>query len=304
MPEPIALFREWYDAALASAPLRHPGWLAAAFLMVAAASGATAQPTPVAVPACANSAGPDRDADGLDDGCERQLARTFAPLLVSSSTACNWDPANARIGGGYFHAVQRVGAVTRIAYMPAYFQDCGWRGRKCWLPFVDCAPHAGDSELVVVELAPAADGADWHVTGVFLSAHCFGRSGGACRWYRGGDLRKLTWSDSAPVVWVAEGRNAGYPSRAACDRGHHFIDTCDRHDVLYRFPVHHARNIGSRRTPASPDGCVRGAVLNDAAATADALECFWRSDAPFRGWQNAGAGVTPYDRYLREIAGF
>jgi hypothetical protein len=36
---------------------------------------------------------------------------------------------------------------------------------------------------------------------------------------------------------------------------------------------------------------------------AEAVECFW-VDTPFRGWQGEGAGVTPYVRYLTEIAEF
>lgn len=149
---------------------------------------------------------------------------------------------------------------------------------------------------------------------VFLSAHCFGRAGGACRWYRGDELERFDWAGRAagspPIVWVSEGRHAGYPSRAACDRGHYLVDTCDRNTVTARFPVGSGRDIGSEAVPVqgdgAPPGCVRGAeVGSPPAVVPDAVECFW-TERPFRGWQNEGGdgGATAYLRYLKEVAGF
>lgn len=145
---------------------------------------------------------------------------------------------------------------------------------------------------------------------MFLSAHRFGRSGGDCRWYRDDELDAFEWVDGveagAPVVWVAEGRNANYPSRSACDRGHHSIDTCDHHSARYRFPViSDLQNIGSRIRPVNGTGCVSGSDLLHSGTRVETaeVECFWSEDTPFRGWTGGGRGVTPYARYLREIAG-
>lgn len=259
------------------------------------------------------SAERDMDADGLDDRCELALARSFAPLLVVREGGCSWDEsvAPARLGGGYLFAAQphRPDAV-RIAYLPAYFRDCGWSGPKCLLPWVGCDPHAGDSEILIVDVVAVGE-RQWRTEAVFLSAHCFGRSGGDCRWYGAGELETFDWVDEqvagAPVVWVAEGRNANYPSRSACDRGHHRIDTCDHHQLRYRFPIVSERqNIGSRSNPVEGTGCVGASRLDRRIAPAqpEAVECFWSEDAPFRGWTGVGAGATPYARYLREIAGF
>lgn len=249
----------------------------------------------------------DRDADGLSDGCELELARAFAPVLVVRAAGCNLDESvlPARLGGGYLHAVQRAGASVRVAYLPAYFRDCGWRGAKCWLPRVDCSPHDGDSELIVVEASLDTTTGAWHPRAVFLSAHCFTGSAQGCRWYVGEELERFAWEGAAPVVWVAEGRHANYPDRRACDRGHYGLDTCDRHDARVRFPVASERNIGSASRPRHPAGCIPRRALESAMVDPSAEECVWRPGARFRGWQpDAGEGVTGYRRYLDEVAEF
>lgn len=252
----------------------------------------------------------DVDADGVNDACELALATAFAPVLVVNPSGCNWDAAASppRLGGAYFFAVQRRGEALRIGYLPAYFRDCGWRGAKCLLPLVDCDAHEGDSELIVIDVV--ADGNRWRTARVFLSAHCFARTEGDCRWYEGEALAQFTWHNDAiggaPVVWVAEGRQANYPSRSACDRGHHRIDTCDRNTHAYRFPIRSsAQNAGSRARPLSDDGCITGAELPlpSTRALDAAVECIWVS-RPFAGWQEAQEGTTEYAHYLATIAGF
>ena len=215
-----------------------------AFMLVAFCP-VRAQPVPVTIPECAAADSVDQDRDGLADACELGLARRFAPVLVASSGGCNWSAENARPGGAYFFAVQPVDTVIRIAYLPAYFRDCGWTGSKCWFPWVDCSPHNGDSEFIVVETRRDSVTSSWQVTGVFLSAHCFGRSSGSCRWYRSTELAAFEWSNASPVIWVAEGRNANYPSQRRCNEGHHSIDTCDRNEFRYSFPLDPARNLGT-----------------------------------------------------------
>jgi hypothetical protein len=266
-----------------------------------AASLQLTSPVPQDWSVCRTAGLPDSDADGLSDACELHVAQRYAPVLVVREGGCNWEASAFRVGGGYLHSVQPTDSVIRSAYLPAYYRDCGWSGLKCILPWIDCGPHNGDSELIIVELRPR--GADFEVSGVFLSAHCFGRSTASCRWYRGSELDQFSWQGSAPVVWVAEGRNANYPSREACDAGHHSIDTCDRHSPRYRFPVEPQRNLGSRRVPLSEDGCLTAAELDVPVGLPDAEECFW-TDVPFRGWQGEGKGVTSYNRYLSEVARF
>ena len=250
--------------------------------------------------------GADADRDGLSQECERVLAAQFAPTLMVSSEACNWDSALGSLTGGYlFGAEPRDNDVVRLAYLPAYFQDCGWRGAKCWLRWRGgCDAHAGDSEIILVDVTRVDDG--WKALRVFLSAHCFGGSDGRCRWF---EAEALEWVGHSPVVWVAEGKNANYVSREACDSGHWFYDTCDRNRTTMRFPVAEARNIGSDavRFPGGTRsaGCVSSTELAQPPSSQGSVECIWGLD-PFRGWQatSGSDSSTPYRRYLVEIADF
>lgn len=252
---------------------------------------------------CLQRVDSDQDDDGLSDDCEFALAKRYAPLLTFSRGTCNLTFPIPRPAGGYLFAVQRVDSRIRIAYLPAYVDDCGWEGLKCHIPTVDCRPHAGDSEFIVLELQPGKFDT-LRVSGVFLSAHCFGRSDDHCRWYRVEDLKAFEWHNSTPVIWVAKGRNANYPSKRACDRGHHFLDTCDEAMFRSQFPVDRGRNIGSERRPAFEKGCVTAKEVGLTMVDPNAVECIWDRNARFRGWRSNVAGVTGYFRYLTEIGGF
>lgn len=259
----------------------------------------------------------DEDRDGLDDRCEMALAHAFAPELIVDAGECLWrsEAPAPRLAGGYLFAAERTprGGGVRIAYLPAYYRDCGWTGVACVLRGGSCSAHAGDSELVVIDLVADAATARWRTVGVFLSAHCLGRSDGRCRWYRDEALRAFTWvgdvPGGAPRVWVARGKHAHYPSRRACDQGHWFYDSCDGNRVTYRFPVLSTRqNIGSRERPLPGDGCVAAEALplGPSGADLNSRECLWDAAAPFWGWQadRAGTAPTSYGRHLAMIAGF
>jgi hypothetical protein len=236
--------------------------------------------------------------------------------MVVDSRDCLWrsEPAPPRLGGGYLFAARPVSGGVRIAFLPAYFRDCGWTRTVCAIRGRDCGAHAGDSELIVVDVEPSANPGRWQTTAVFLSAHCFGRADGRCRWYRGDDLRSFAWVDgtpmSAPRVWVSRGKHAHYPSARACDTGHWFYDTCDENRTVMRFPVISAtQNVGSRDRPRpGARGCLSTAELPLGAdgAVAGARECLWDPAQPFGGWQSDGSGsrTTPYALYLMRIAGF
>jgi hypothetical protein len=255
--------------------------------------------------ASASASAGDSDRDGLSDACELAVAQAFAPELDIATGACNviGTVSGPQLGGGYLFAAAPIPDGIRVAYMPAYFRDCGWHGFKCHLPGVDCTPHWGDSEFIAVDLIARND--TYELTGVFLSAHCFGRSGGDCKWYRGEDLAKFRWSGAHPIVWVANGRNANYASRGACDRGHWRLDTCSGGRARYRFPLTAARNVGSRSAPSTPRGCITSHFVDAMNTHTSKLaeECIWDGAANFRGWQTGVAGVTPYSKYLEVYAG-
>ncbi len=260
----------------------------------------------------------DNDRDGLDDQCEHELAAVFAPELRVDPSECGFDRGVSppRPGGEYLYAVQRSSdsGRLRIAYLPAYYVDCGWSGPKCVAAAEMCEGHTGDSEFMIVELGLNAPESRVAVEGIFLSAHCHGRSDGRCRWYRGNALKQFEWLDgarrSAPVVWVARGTHASYPGRADCDSGFWRFDTCDNNSLAVRFPVLTGdQNLGSRPRPFMGAGdCTtpgRGG-WRSALADQSLMECFWTSAKPFHGWQRTHAGTAPssYDRYMRERARF
>lgn len=274
----------------------------------ASASASAAGPgpdMPAAPPTCPVE-GRDADGDGLTDACEFGLLERFAPALVASPQACNWDADAGRLRGGYLVGARPIRGGVRLAYLPAYLEDCGWSGAKCLLrPRGGCGPHAGDSEAIFIDVAGDVGTDAWEPERVFLSAHCFGRSGGRCRWF---DARELQWVGNAAVVWVAEGKNANYASQDLCDSGHWHFDTCDRNDRAFRFPVTSLlQDIGSARHPF-PHG-TDDASCADARSLAfppdiEGTECIWTS-ARFGGWSGSrGEGATGYRRYLEEVGGF
>lgn len=274
------------------------GLSAASVVAWALVSGATAQAT------C--SRGPDADGDGLSDQCELDLAARFAPVLVVSAAACNWEPETERLGGAYLFGVHPTANGLRLVYLPAYFMDCGWSGAKCLLRWRGgCDPHDGDSELIAVDIVPGAFGQGWELDRVFLSAHCFGGSDGDCRWFARNELQRF---GDAVLVWVAEGKNANYRTKSACDSGHWHFDTCDRNDVTVRYPIRSVlQNIGSRQAPfphhRDEPGCVVAAELPFVAGR-PGRECLWTDDR-FHGWSDGlGKGSTGYRRYLESVADF
>jgi hypothetical protein len=277
---------------------------------------ATSSPAPHATaalqPGCA--AGPDADADGLSDGCEHALALAFAPELVVDAGECSWraDARPPRPDGAYLYAVRpTAGRAVRIAYLPAYAEDCGWAGPKCLLTGPMCRGHAGDSELVLVDAAYDAARRRWKATAVFLSAHCHGTLEDRCRWYRGTALDRFAWVGGAvggaPVVWVATGTHANYPTRRSCDRGFWNYDSCDRNRVRLRFPVlSAAQNAGSRHRPfggrTDAEGCIPAPM---SGPDGDRRECIWSVSGAFHGWRPpSGEAPTPYGRHLRDYGGF
>ncbi|MEW5926383.1 MAG: hypothetical protein AB1941_02735 [Gemmatimonadota bacterium] len=268
---------------------------------------------------CVGTSAGDADQDGVADRCEQELVEAFAPLLMVDERECGWDHSvgEGRLGGEYLYAVQRrpSGEGMRIAYMPAYYRDCGWRLPVCRVTWWLCRGHDGDSELIVVDVAFDPRAQRWATERVFLSAHCHGRSDGRCRWFAGRELERFAWAEGrprgAPVVWVAHGKHGGYPSAAACGGGHWGYDGCGGNRTKSRFPVASPRQNAGSRTRPFPHGRGADCIGADEVGWGSAVpkpgtrECFWDERARFRGWRaEDGEGATGYARYLREVAGF
>ncbi len=231
----------------------------------------------------------DADRDGVTDQCESELAYSFRPELVYSRD-CNYDSGNARPAGDYVVAVRRKsGNRVRIAYLPAYFIDCGTSAYKIPAP-----GHSGDSEYIYMEVSYISS--HWVLEGVKLSAHC-GTASDACGWR---SHSSLEWTDrrrGAPVVYVALAKHAHYPTRAICGRGMYGAESCSGRERL-RYPISrnaYGSNIGSRGYKLID--CSRPR-LSSSLATSSSQECYWTS-RNFTGWQSPAYGsATPYSTVL------
>jgi hypothetical protein len=258
----------------------------------------------------------DPDGDFVDNGCENALAMAFAPELIAARD-CNYDRGLKRQGGEYYFAAGRVTtgsgeSLLRIAYLPAYYVDCGTprdqlSGCLDFLGFGFCDGHTGDSELIIVDTRFDLASSHWITARVFLSAHCGEVTGSNCDWQ---SVSAFEWVDDrrlgAPVVWVAEGKHAHYVSSDACDDGANRFDECDFNNARFRFPiVYGQQNIGSRSQPLRD--CVGpfwGSDMTNPAST----ECLWSTSVrlTFDGWQgySHNGGARPYGDQLALYAGF
>jgi hypothetical protein len=182
----------------------------------------------------------DHDGDWVDDQCEYRLAVAFRPVmrLHSGDPCMTWQP--------YWAAKSfSNSSLARIAYMPAYYQDCG-------TPYLGHATHHnGDSELVTVQIRYDYASNHWMVESVWTSAHYqsdpYGTGQDASHWNSWYDVQYLDKSRGRPIIWVSKRKHANYASHSGCigaeanDEWKCSESYLDRH-----FPVHQERNAGSR----------------------------------------------------------
>jgi hypothetical protein len=223
----------------------------------------------------------DADYDWLDQNCELTLATRFAPLMKFHSqieTCPHWQPYWA---AKVFNEIRRV----RIAYMPAYHQDCGQN------------PHHGDAEFVTVQLLHDIGSNHWMVEAMWTSAHYRASIGGISDdrsvW---GPWNTLEYADRArgrPVVWVAPRKHANYRTADECARKEYSnpISDCDsRYWYPRPFPVHADRNAGSRH--ADLLGCVYAQAGGQNAGSGRCERFYYfTAQHPFNGWFPAPDGV-------------
>lgn len=252
-----------------------------------------------------DAAAADPDGDGLSESCEFDIARAFAPVLRVDRADCLWSARDARLRGGYLFAVQPTREGARIAYLPAYEADCGWSGVSCWFRGPRCSGHAGDSEVIALDLTRRD--AMWRVSAIYVSAHC--GNDDRCQWTPEAELQRFAWNagGAAPVVWVSTDKHAHYATRADCERGNWRRDRCASEFSTVRFPVESdQQNIGARgRSHFGAEACIAGNERPIGAQdTATGLrECFWLDTASFRGWQQQRFGTSPrsYGAILRDL---
>ncbi len=244
----------------------------------------------------------DADEDGLDDYCEVELATLFAPDLSFYE--------GDEVGREPRYAAEKLpwGGV-RIVYLIGYYFDVGNVGYQrdlcedfiafplAWLfgnlGFFDleavesCRGHVGDSEFVVLDLRFDTESHHWVVDKVYLSQH------GNVETVSSGSSpypSAFTYPDKLggyPLVYVADGKHAGYSSAVACDNGGTLgFDACRSPRITSRvFIPNNNGNVGSAlhhwvdcigtTNPLHP------ATLTSGPGTRS--ECYW-TGTEFRGW--------------------
>ena len=180
---------------------------------------------------CMTPVGDDQDADGVRDSCEYQLAYAFRPWLrIMSRDRCPERES-------YWSAAREPSAnVVKIFYLLSYHKDCG-----------NFEPHNGDSEFVVLYVAPPTNGdGRWKLRVMTTSAH-YGAvtNSTASVYYYSVEYPEVY--RSAPRVYVALDKHANYYSDAECDAGAWYYDKCDDPSFHGRVEVlpHADGNIGN-----------------------------------------------------------
>lgn len=229
----------------------------------------------------------DLDKDWLDDACEAAIASAFSPEwhLALDEPCPGREPVWAAT---FFPDVQRV----RIAYMPAYYNDCG---TSCSI--TGCSSgHAGDSEFAMVEVMYYQGLGHWVLQQIWLSAH-----------YGEGPVDRSRWVDASsveypdrpfgyPRIWASKKKHANYATLSMCGSGQFESQCTFFSQYVERFAITASRNAGSRHAdflqciPSYGDNAVSGRC-----------ESFY-TRRPFNGWYPAGLqygnGVTPYSKIL------
>jgi hypothetical protein len=242
----------------------------------------------------------DADVDGLGDFCEEELAEAFSPELYY------WKRDNVD-GEPKWAAMPWLWGRVRIFYALSYYEDLGPVISICptigndWL---DCWPHYGDSEAIVIDVGYNDDSQHWYLEALHLSRH-----GSWDTWYPG-DIYFDDKNLGYPRVWVARKKHANYISDHECDNGEpdvpfplqplvEGIDDCESTETK-RPVVHGFNNLGSFLYHTSSQGCFLTTSTKQAYQGQE--ECYWSGDK-FRGWVTAAPNSDPYINWLKD-AGF
>ncbi|MBA3579396.1 MAG: hypothetical protein H0W42_05355 [Gemmatimonadaceae bacterium] len=244
----------------------------------------------------------DRDQDGVDDGCEAELAIAFNPQIVLMSNDCDTRRQP------YF-AVRYAysgGDAIFIFYAISYVYDCG-PPFTCGNDVPNCDTHRGDSEWIVAEVGRYSSSTrPWALKYATLSAHWntdWGNDNTAR--YAAEDLEDADGSPAfgAPKIWVAQHKHANYRSQSVCDAAGYFnLDNCEHPDGLYHtLDIAAAYNLGRSFIPFL--GASYSPVYDRRSNNGNA-EYYWVPAARFCGWSyyTSGSCAGPYEESLRAYA--
>jgi hypothetical protein len=250
--------------------------------------------------------GTDTDQDGLSDRCENDISLAFAPLMRYNQ--------GDDVGREGYWAAKRQGDMVRVIYFFGYYFDLGVVNHNdytaCKLSSIggilaSCDGHHGDSEHVVLDIYYNSTTRHWILSYAALSHH----SG-----YIQATKPKLApypalqWGGrigSAPLIWVALGKHANYPTQAACDAGNgggflvdliFSYDTCGGNNSFFTAPTGGQRNLGSQQRQLR--NCIASENPFYQVPPRD-KECFWTANK-FYGWQlDKSTSSTGHIAHLR-----
>jgi len=202
----------------------------------------------------ANGAGPDDDADGVNDLCEQNLAYWFGPWYYhdDGEDALGWRP---------HYSVRTLDYATksvRIFYMHTYYRDAG--------DFLGISAHDGDPEFVNLDVHfNTADGR-WYLDWMYTSAHrnqwC-----DESRWHSYSVVEYASTPRAWPIVHVAENKHANYRTDSECDDGCAWLDDCD-----YAFG-RYLTDVTAASTTCGHSLCTTGAKLSSSCNSCTATVC-------------------------------
>jgi hypothetical protein len=229
----------------------------------------------------------DADRDWLDDDCEFQLAKAFAPQL-------HMDPHEPCPQGEPYWAAKYFddpgtgwGEFVRIAYLPSYYRDCGTSN-----------PHTGDSEMMMIAIRHNPSTRHWEFYQAWMSAHT-GTPNAAPEYVTDAStmeypIRPLTY----PRVWIAWRKHGFYRNQHECfHRAPLDGDDCTFNEAAGRMLIYSNRNVGGRSLNRFPNGV---ASANPLYAQNGRKE-FYYSQSRFNGWQTTGDGGSPYFNMLHSF---
>jgi hypothetical protein len=236
----------------------------------------------------------DADHDWVHDSCEGRLASAFAPRIMTSATEpCpTWEPVWAT--KGYAGGVR-----MRIAYMLAYWKDCG---QKVYGVFTIPA-HDGDSEMVTVQIIFDANSNHWMTESVWTSAHYLEDNFDNSEWKSWWEYQFVdNHSRGRPIVWASRSKHANYWHEAWCNFEESEGAECENNTWARDVPVLLGRNAGSRDVDLM--GCV--VSMDPGRAGNGRCENFHHaapSPQRFNGWDPELAGEGGASAYRSILMG-
>ena len=198
--------------------------------------------------------------DGLAHACELDpgegMRSTFLVTRSGEGDAIGIiPPCRTRLAGGHAFVVQSRwtteegggGLPARVLHRTA-----AGRGPSAGCPEWTAAGNPADSEFIAGPPDGPPASRDGAPAGVPVR-HCFGRSGGKCRWH---EPDALTWEGTPPCGVGGRGTSGNYPVVGG-EGGHYHLDTCDHHDTRTDSPGWWGSNIASADHPR----CIEGSEL-------------------------------------------